>query len=147
MLGAAMARPAVLMHATRGTPGLLHHAASTGDTAKLQLLLRQITSTSAGIAPEIDRGDHRRYTPFATACAGGHAACVSLLLAAGCDTSLLCDTGLTGWDLAQELHRAEVVALQQVSAAQGSDAAAGGDDGRYSSSCGSGGRGPKWEWC
>lgn len=145
---AAMTRPAALAHATRGTPGLLHFAASTGDTAKLELLLRQISrgrgdtgtlrhmrsgeqsspAATAELAPELNRGDHRRYTPFVTACAGGHAACVSLLLDAGCDTSLLCDTGLTGWELAEELHRAEVLALRQVPVPE-SDAAAGGDNG------------------
>ena len=126
------------LRATRGKPGPLHHAASIGDAATLQLLLGRVASRgvasdtggeadadadATALVPEIDRGDHRQYTPFATACAGGHAACVSLLLEAGCNTSLLCDTGLTGWGLAKELFRAEVLALQPKAAT----AAAGGD--------------------
>ena len=59
----------------------------------------------------INAGDQRRFTPFAVACAGGHAVCVAVLLEASCDTTLACDTGLTGWELAADLRRAEVVAM------------------------------------
>ena len=95
-----------IVRATRGQPTPLHHAASVGDSAKLRKLL------AAGASVDINSGDTRQYTAFATACAGGHAECVSALLEAGCDTQLACDTGLTGWELAKELKRHDVLALQ-----------------------------------
>jgi hypothetical protein len=42
---------------------------------------------------------------------GGHAECVTLLMGASCDTELACDTGLTGWQLAAQLKRTQVLAL------------------------------------
>ena len=74
----------------------------------------------------INAGDQRRFTPFAVACAGGHAVCVAVLLEASCDTTLACDTGLTGWELAADLRRAEVVAMQPVAEQVTPPHAAGG---------------------
>jgi len=67
--------------ASRGSPSPLHHAASTGNHATLQRLL------DAGAGGALDRGDHRSFTPFHVACAGGSAECVLLLLRAGCDAT------------------------------------------------------------
>jgi ankyrin repeat protein len=77
-----------------------------GNASKLRVLL------AAEASVDINSGDSRQYTPFAAACAGGHVDCVSALLEAGCDTQLACDTGLTGWELARDLKRHEVLALQ-----------------------------------
>ena len=72
--------------ASRGDATGLHMAAALGQKAKLQALVD-------GAQPgAIDAGDLKRYTPFHVACAGGHAECVTLLVQAGCDTSLRCDT-------------------------------------------------------
>ena len=72
--------------ASRGDATGLHMAAALGQKAKLQALVD-------GAQPgAIDAGDLKRYTPFHVACAGGHAECVMLLVQAGCDTSLRCDT-------------------------------------------------------
>ena len=67
--------------ASRGRPSPLHHAASTGNHATLKRLL------GAGAGEVLDRGDHRSFTPFHVACAGGSAECVLLLLRAGCDVT------------------------------------------------------------
>jgi ankyrin repeat protein len=64
-------------------------------------------------------GDSRCFTPFHVACAGGHVACARLLCEAGADTQLLSDTGLTGWQLAEQLHRSEIVQLHPEFGAQG----------------------------
>jgi hypothetical protein len=61
----------------------------------------------------IDAGDQRCFTAFHVACASGRAECVALLLEAGCDTALVCDVGLTGWELAKDLQRTTVLALQK----------------------------------
>jgi len=53
-----------------------------------------------------------RYTPFHVACAGGHVRCATLLRNAGADTSLRNDIGLTGWELAAELRRGDIAALE-----------------------------------
>ena len=47
------------------------------------------------------------------ACAGGHLECVKLLLNANCNTSLCNDTGRTGRELAEELHRDEILSYLQ----------------------------------
>ena len=52
-----------------------------------------------------------RYTPFHVACVSGNVACTKVLLAAGCDTAVRNDQGLTGWELAEQLMRSDVVAL------------------------------------
>jgi hypothetical protein len=99
--------------ATRGQgAGPLHHAASVGDATKLQALLAAMAMAEGGGQPKIDAGDHRQYTAFTAACAGGHAECVSLLMEAGCNTELACDVGLTGWELAEQLKRHNVLALK-----------------------------------
>jgi hypothetical protein len=49
------------------------------------------------------------------------------LLEASCDTTLACDTGLTGWELAADLRRAEVVAMQPVAEHQVTPPHAAGD--------------------
>lgn len=95
-----------IVRAKRGQAGPLHHAASVGNATQLRTLL------AAGASIDINSGDSRQYTPFAAACAGGHAECVTVLLEAGCDTQLACDTGLTGWELAEGLKRHEVLDLQ-----------------------------------
>lgn len=55
---------------------------------------------------------HRESPIFSVACAGGHAECVRLLLAAGCDTSLRNNAELTGWQLAETLRRQDVLTLR-----------------------------------
>ena len=46
-------------------------------------------------------------------CAGGHLECVKLLLGAGCNASLCNDTGRTGRELAEELHREDILGYLQ----------------------------------
>jgi hypothetical protein len=94
------------VRAKRGASSALHHAAATGNTSALQ---RCLISASHAV---IDSGDQRGFTPFHVACAAGYTACVESLTAAGCDTELLNDVGLTGWDLAAELKRDAVLALR-----------------------------------
>lgn len=103
---ASAAQTSSVVRAERGRPTPLHYAASAGNASKLQDLLAGKASV------DINSGDSRQYTPFAAACAGGHVDCVSALLEAGCDTQRACDTGLTGWELARDLKRHEVLALQ-----------------------------------
>ena len=86
----------------------LHAAAAIGDTARLAALLKQ-----AGAAGAVDGPDTRGYTAFHVACAGGHADCVVALCQAGADTELKNDVGLRGWELAAQLHRAEVLGLDR----------------------------------
>lgn len=93
--------------ASRGRPTALHNAASVGQAARLRV---QIQSARPG---ELDAGDTKQYTPFHVACAGGHAEAVCALLEAGCDPTLRCDTGDTGWELAAKLKRESVLALQR----------------------------------
>ena len=61
--------------------------------------------------PVLDGPDGRGYTPLHVACAGGHAECVVALCQAGSRTGMKNDVGLTAWDLATQLHRAEIVGL------------------------------------
>jgi hypothetical protein len=111
--------------AGRGRASPLHHACATADVDRLRALLRsrgasaRPTTTAdhggspaagAGAAAEelslaiaIDAGDERGYTAFAVACAGGHTACVRLLLRHGCDATLTNEHGLSGWALARTL--------------------------------------------
>ena len=95
--------------ASRGKPNALHLAASTGDAARIRTILQQSQRESR--FESLDAGDERRYTPFAVACSGGHVECVQLLITAGCDTSLACDTDLTGAELAHQLRRSHVTDL------------------------------------
>ena len=106
----AVAGASASCRAHRGKAGLpLHHAASVGDGSKLAALL--LHDQGGGGSRCLDSGDHRSYTPYHVACAGGHVECVSMLVAAGCDTSLINDTGVTGMELAESLRREGVVAL------------------------------------
>ena len=91
--------------ATRGTPTPLHIAAQLGDAQGLAKLLQ------AG-QHALDAGDGRRYTAYHCACAGGHVECARLLAEAGCDTRLLNDVGLTARQLAAQLKRTAVVAME-----------------------------------
>ena len=86
----------------------LHAAAAIGDTARLAALLKQ-----AGAAGAVDGPDTRGFTAFHVACAGGHADCVVALCQAGADIELKNDVGLRGWELAAQLHRAEVLGLDR----------------------------------
>ena len=61
----------------------------------------------------LDAGDSRNYTAFHVACAGGHVECVRLLCQAGCDTEVVNDVGLTGWELAAQLQRTKINALDK----------------------------------
>ena len=90
----------------------LHIAASSGDVKQMAACILSQRSKAKSKAL-LDGGDHRQYTPFHMACAGGHVDCVRLLLDAGCDTALRNDEGLTGWELAAQLQRIDVLALQQ----------------------------------
>ena len=115
--------------AEQGRPSLLHHAATLGTASKLRGLLAD--SGGAAMAA-LNAGDERRYTAFHIACAGGHVDCVRLLLEAGCDTALCNHSGLTGWELADELHRSEVLVLRGLDAAAsptGGSASSGGRSG------------------
>ena len=51
---------------------------------------------------------------------------MSLLLSAGCDTELACDTGLTGWQLAAKLKRTHVLELMPHTTVAANGAASGG---------------------
>ena len=84
----------------------LHAAAAVGDTHSLQKLLRSQ-------AKLLDAGDSRNYTAFHVACAGGHVECVKALCQAGCDTEVVNDVGLTGWELAAQLQRTKINALDK----------------------------------
>ena len=84
----------------------LHAAAAVGDTHTLQKLLRSQ-------AKLLDAGDSRNYTAFHVACAGGHVECVKALCQAGCDTEVVNDVGLTGWELAAQLQRTKINALDK----------------------------------
>ena len=57
----------------------------------------------------MDAADTRSYTAYHHACAGGHAKCVALLVLAGCNTACVTDANKTGWELAVETHKTEVV--------------------------------------
>lgn len=91
--------------ACSGPTTALHRATATGNAAAVEQLLQGDCST-------VDVGDKRRFTAFHIACAGGHAQIVKLLLAAGCDCTLENDNGYSGWELAESLHRAEVLGLR-----------------------------------
>ena len=103
--------------AVRGEMTTLHAAASTGDVARLRSSLGTLDGMENSY---LNCGDHRRYTPFHIACAGGHVSCVRLLLKAGCDTTLREESGLTGWELAEQLHRKQVIQLRGIVAPQSS---------------------------
>ena len=94
--------------AGRSTPTALHTEAATGNAVRMVALL------STASAEQLNAGDRRGWTPFHCAAAGGHAECVRLLLGAGCDTTLLNDNRMTGWELAGELRRSEVLALKSL---------------------------------
>eukprot|EP01051_Picozoa_sp_SAG22_P017840 SAG22_NODE_2848_length_2160_cov_6.810771_2_plen_246_part_00 len=96
--------------ASRGAPTTLHVAASLADVGRLRKLLA--TGAGGGQPKGLDSGDRKQYTAFHVACAGGHVECVRLLLAAGCDVTLLNAAGLTGWELAETLRRTHVMALR-----------------------------------
>jgi hypothetical protein len=95
-----------------GCASVLHQAASLGKASQLRKRLGDGAAKAL-----LNTGDERQYTPFHVACAGGHADCVRLLLEAGCDTALYNHNGVTGWELANLLHRDEVLALRGSAAA------------------------------
>ena len=98
--------------ASRGAASRLHMAASIGDAVGVRRLLAKAAATTSSSRGELlDGGDKRCYTAFHVACAGGHADCAEALLDAGCDGLRLNDCGLTGWSLAVQLRRSEVLAL------------------------------------
>ncbi len=90
--------------ASQGDGTAWHRAAMVGNADKLRVLLKE---RQPG-ATELDAGDHRRYTPYMLACAGGHQDCVQLLLSGGCNPALCNDTGRTGYELAAELQRTDL---------------------------------------
>eukprot|EP01047_Picozoa_sp_COSAG01_P061940 COSAG01_NODE_7800_length_3052_cov_2.179478_2_plen_299_part_00 len=104
--------------ASRGSASRLHMAASVGDATALEKQLNKVLKgqTPQAAAQLLNGGDKRRYTAFHVACAGGHAQCASLLLEAGCDGLLLNEAGKSGWGLALELKRTEILALPQYDA-------------------------------
>ena len=95
--------------ASRGDPTRLHIAAQLADVVQMRKLL----AVDGGHSIDINAGDHRRYTAFHVACAGGHAQCAQLLVDEGCDTKLHNGAGLTAWALARELKRASILSLHQ----------------------------------
>jgi hypothetical protein len=104
--------------ASRGSASRLHMAASVGDATALEKQLNKVLKgqTPQAAAQLLNGGDKRRYTAFHVACAGGHAQCASLLLEAGCDGLLLNEAGKSGWGLALELKRTDILALPQYDA-------------------------------
>ena len=52
------------------------------------LQVSQLRKVLTANAAALDNGDHRQYTAFHVACAGGHLGVVKALLDAGCDTTL-----------------------------------------------------------
>ena len=116
----------VWLQAKRGEPTPLHHAAASGNLTMLQHCL------ASASPPTVDAGDQRAFTPFHVACAAGHVACVKALMQAGCETHLRNDIGRTGWELAEDLRRHEVLTLRplagSINAVGGrSEALLGGD--------------------
>jgi hypothetical protein len=99
---------AVAAAVATGQRTALHAAAAVGDAARVQRLLED------GAPGAVDAPDTRGFTAFHVACAGGHAECVVALCKAGSRTDIKNDVGLTGWELAGELHRKEVLALDRV---------------------------------
>jgi hypothetical protein len=82
----------------------LHWAAIVGEKDKLVRLARAAEA-------EIDSMDERGYTAFHLACGNDHADCAEVLVDANCDTTKRNSAGLTGWQLAERLHKHEVVDL------------------------------------
>ena len=95
--------------ATRGQPTALHTSCSLGDVKRLQKHLK-----TEAARKHLNAGDKRQYTAFHVACAGGHVGCARLLLQAGCNASLLNDTGVTGWELAVQLQRWDAIGPLQL---------------------------------
>lgn len=114
----------------------LHHVCKSAEISKLMKLLRALKAVGSDLRA-MDTVDGRGFTPFHVACAGGHAQVrrshsgvpvraiclgqgmltaavpqvVETLCHAGCDTSLRNADGCTGWELAESLERAAVLAL------------------------------------
>ena len=81
---------------SRGSRSALHAEAAIGNATQLSELLRKGEL-------ETNAGDQHGWTAFHCACAGGHVDCIHELLNAGCDTTLVNETGLSGWELALHL--------------------------------------------
>lgn len=75
----------------------LHRAASRGDAEQLRDLLRAEPTL-------LNSGDGACWTSFHLCCAGGHVECARILMEAGCDTELVNKDGLTGLQVAKQLH-------------------------------------------
>eukprot|EP01043_Picozoa_sp_COSAG02_P048646 COSAG02_NODE_4799_length_4963_cov_5.231497_4_plen_170_part_00 len=123
-------------HAFAGQTSL-HHVCKIAEIGKLSKLLRALKAVGADLRG-MDAVDGRGFSPFHVACAGGHAqvlvaenhlsavervdiysrgACclqvVEALCHAGCNPSLRNEDGYTGWQLAESLDRAEILALNR----------------------------------
>jgi ankyrin repeat protein len=94
----------------------LIEAAMVGEAPRVITLLRKTSKHGA-----LDAADRRGCTAYHHACGGGHTTVAELLVRAGCDTGCLSDGGKTGWDLAAEARRADVVALLALLAAESPD--------------------------
>lgn len=71
----------------------LHQAASTGDSARLRVLLA--LAPPPGV--RVDYLDRRRRTPLHVAAYGGHGACIALLVGAGAAFNATDDVRHRGW--------------------------------------------------
>jgi ankyrin repeat protein len=84
----------------------MHEAAMVGN---LKFVKKHAAAESAK-KRALDEGDARGCTAFHLACAGGHAECAKALLKAGCDALRTNNAGETGWELARQSGRGEVMA-------------------------------------
>ena len=83
-----------------------HRACATGSAKELAKILK-------AFSVPLDEGDSRRWTAFHVACTGGRVECVRLLLQSQqCDLELRNEEGITGWELAAQMKRAEVLAAR-----------------------------------
>eukprot|EP01051_Picozoa_sp_SAG22_P015567 SAG22_NODE_2052_length_3073_cov_1.557835_1_plen_96_part_00 len=85
--------------------------ASRGDLPRLARLLEKEQNAAGGYAFDLnERNPHNQYTAFHWACDSGHAAIVEKLVEAGLDTTMVDFRGRTGFDIAMDKKRLDVLA-------------------------------------
>jgi ankyrin repeat protein len=85
----------------------LHEAAMVGD-------LKRLSTEVAKAADDkqlLDKGDPRGCSAFHLACTGGYVDCVKALVKAGAETNALNAGGSSGWELARQGGKQEVLQL------------------------------------